>query len=138
MRNSPWKRYLAAAIAGIAVFFVLMTTQGGFTAEDPAEKWRIICDALFVPGVLLTALGLLLFASNGGVFDMLRFSVMKALSVMLTRKRRDDLPRTFYDYKKEREAKGQAHMGYMLVVGVVFLLLAGAALLMYNQFDPVL
>jgi len=138
MRNTPWKRYLAAAIAGIAVFLVLMITRGGFTAEDPAEKWTIICDALFVPGVLLTALGLLLFASNGGVFDMLRFSVQKALSVMLTKKRRDELPRTFYDYKKEREAKGQTHMGYMLAVGVVFLVLAGAALLMYNQFDPVL
>ena len=60
MRKSAWKRWLAAAAAGIAIFLLLVIGQGGFAEEDPAEKWRIYCDALFVPGALLTAFGLLM------------------------------------------------------------------------------
>ena len=135
MRDNAWKRYLASAAAGIAIFLLLAFTQGGFTAEDPAEKWRIFCDALFVPGALLTSFGLLLFASKGGVFDMLRFGMQKVIGLILPKKRREALPRTFYDYKTEREARKQTPLGHMLAVGIVFLLLAGLALIMYNQFE---
>ena len=135
-KGPSWVRYAVAFGIGLVIFLILAVTRGAFSAEDPAEKWTIICDALFVPGALLTAFGLLFFASNGGVFDMLRFGVTKALSVMLTKKRRDELPHTFYDYKKEREAKGQAHSAYLIIVGLVFIALAGAALVMYYQFAP--
>ena len=135
MKKTARKRWLTAMAAGITVFLLLAIFRGGFTAEDPAERWRIICDALFVPGILLMAFGLLLFASRGGVFDMLRFGVQKVIGVILPRKKREALPRTFYDYKTEREGREQIHMGYLLAVGMVFILLAGLALVMYNQFE---
>ena len=138
MRNSGWKRWLAAAAAGIAIFLLLAVTRGGFDAESPEEMWLILCDALFVPCALMTAFGLLLFASKGGVFDMLRFGVQKALSVILPKKKREEMPKSFYDYKVEREAKGHARMGHILAVGIVFLVLAGLALMIYNRYEPVL
>ena len=137
MKKSPWKRIAIAAGIGIVLFLLLMLTRGGFSAEDPAEQWRIICDALFVPGILLMAVGLILFVSDGGVFDMLKFSLQKALSVFMTRKKREGLPDTFYDYKEMRDARPRAKVGYLLAVGAVFIVLAALALVMYNRFDPV-
>ena len=137
MKGAAWKRYLGAAAVGIAMFLILAVSRGAFAAEDPAEKWGLLCDALFVPGALLTSFGLLLFASRGGVFDMLRFAVQKAMTVMLSKKKRDEMPKTFYDYKMERGEKGEKHMKSTLLVGIAFLLLAGIALMMYGQFAPV-
>ena len=135
MKTPAWKRYLGPAAVGLGLFLLLMISQNGFAEEDPAEKWRIICDALFVPGALLASFGLLLFASKGGVFDMLRFGMQKALSVVLPKKRREALPRTFFDYKTEHEDRERKHMTSTLLVGLAFLLLAGAALVMYSQFE---
>ena len=137
MKKSPLKRFAITAAAGTAVFVLLAVTRGGFSASDPAEKWRALSDALFVPGVLLTAFGLLLFAADGGVFDMLKFSVQKVFSVLMTRKRRDALPGTFYDYKEMRDARPRAPVAHLLIVGAVFIVLAAAALAMYSQYEPI-
>ena len=138
MKGKPWKRYLITAGIGAAIFLALALLQGAFTEKDDAERWRIICDDLFIPGALLTSFGLLLFAAGGGVFDMLKFGVIKAYSVLMPKKKRDDLPKTFYDFKQEREAKERAKTGHLLVVGIVFLALAALALVMYNRFEPVM
>ena len=137
MKGSAWKRYCIAAAIGTGLFLILMFTRNGFSDQESlSDRWHILCDALFVPGALLVSFGLLLFAAGGGVFDMLKFGVTKAYSVIMTKKKRESLPRTFFDYKMEREAKGKVKTGYLLVVGAVFLLLAALALLMYNQYDP--
>ena len=138
MKGSSWKRYAAAAGLGLGLFLILTFTQGGFVEEDPAVRWRIFCDALFVPGVLLASFGLLLFAAGGGVFDMLKFGVIKAFSVILPKKKREALPRTFFDFKTEREARERAKTGHLLITGLVFLVLAALALVMYSQYDQML
>ena len=138
MKGASWKRYAVVAGIGIAVFLLLTFVQGGFVETDPEIRWRILCDALFVPGILLVSFGLLLFAAGGGVFDMLKFGTIKALSVLMTRKRREMYPKTFFDYKMEREAKERVRTGHLLIVGAVFLVLAAGALAVYSQYDPIL
>ena len=138
MKGVSLRRILITAGVGTGIFLLLMLTRGGFAEPDPAARWMIICDALFVPAALLLSFGLLLFAAGGGVFDMMKFAVTKAYSVILPRKKRELLPKTFFDYKMEREAKERAKTGHLLIVGAVFLALAVLVLIMYNQFDPVL
>ena len=138
MKKTSWKRYAIACGTGAGLFLLLMITRGGFTATDPAERWQVICDALFVPGILLVMMGLLLFAADGGVFDMLKFGIQKALSVVMTKKRREALPATFYDYKEARAAKERAPVAFLLIVGAVFIVLAAAALAMYSRYDVTL
>ena len=75
---------------------------------------------------------------DGRVFDMLKFSVMKALSVIMTKKRREALPKTFFDFRQEREARDRARTGHLLVIGAVFLILAALALVMYSRFEPLI
>ena len=137
MKKSPWKRYAIAAGFGAGVFLLLMATRGGFTASEPAELWQAVSDALFVPGVLLAAFGLLLFAADGGVFDMLKFGLMKAFGFLMSKKKRAAVPDTFYDYKEMRDAKPRAKVAYLLIVGGVMLALAAIALMMYARFEPI-
>jgi len=54
----------------------------------------------------------------------------------LPKKKREALPKTFFDYKMEREAKERAKTGHLLIIGLVFLALAGIALIMCGQYDP--
>ena len=139
MKGASWKRYCITAAVGAGIFLILMLTRGGFIEqEDPADKWRILSDALFVPGILLASFGLLLYAAGGGVFDMLKFGVTKAYSVIMTKKKRESLPKTYFDYKTKREAREKVKTGHLLIVGTAFMLLAAMALVMYSQYDPIL
>ncbi len=137
MKGASRKKYAVAAGIGTAIFLVLTFVQGGFVEEDPEIRWRILCDALFVPGILLGSFGLLLFAAGGGVFDMLKYGTIKAFSFLMPKKRREMYPKTFFDFKMEREARERTGFGHLLIVGLVFLILAGAALVMYSQYAPV-
>ena len=83
MKGASRKKYAVAAGIGTAIFLLLTFVQGGFAEEDPEIRWRILCDALFVPGILLGSFGLLLFAAGGGVFDMLKYGTIKAFSFLM-------------------------------------------------------
>ena len=137
MKKSPWKRYAIAAGFGAGVFLLLMAARGGFTASEPAELWQVVSDSLFVPGVLMAAFGLLLFAADGGVFDMLKFGLMKAFGFLMSKKKREAVPATFYDYKEMRDAKPRAKVAHLLIVGGVMIALAAIALVMYGQYEPI-
>ncbi len=137
MKKTSWKRYAISAGIGTSMFLLLMAIRGGFTAADPAGLWLAICDALFIPGVLLVAFGLLLFAADGGVFDMLKYGVQTAFSFLMTKKKRESLPKTFYDYKQMRDARPRAPVAHLLITGTVFIALAAAALAVYGQYEPV-
>ena len=47
-------------VLGIAVFVM----QGGFSAKDAEAFWHALCDAMAVPGLLLTCAGLLSVAGS--------------------------------------------------------------------------
>ena len=52
--------------------------------------------------------------------------------------KREALPRTFFDFKTEREARERAKTGHLLITGLVFLALAALALVMYSQYNQML
>ena len=131
-----WKRYAITAGIGLVLFLLIFGLQNGFAEPDPGTKWRLICDGLFVPGALFIGVGLLAFVSRNGVFDMIRFGLMKVFSLMFTRRIRDDQPKTFYDYKLLKDQQEPGSFGHLLWVGLAFIFLAGIALAFYAQYEP--
>ena len=131
-----WVRYAVTVGFGLVTALLMVLLRGDFAGSDAAERWRLIADAFFVPGALLLGVGLMIWISGQGEFDILSFGVKKSFSVLLPRERREAQPKTLFDYKQQRAEKGQPPIKHLLIVGLVFVLLGGIASLMNLQADP--
>ncbi len=126
-----WK-YIAAAGVGGSIFLVAAISRGAFGFAEMKEAVRVLSDAAFLSGVLLTGAGLLLFCANGGLFDMFAYG---AVLLVCTFKRnvRDRKYRDFYEYREVRKANRKGGFGFLLLVGVFFLVLATIFLMLYYR-----
>lgn len=126
--------YIITSIIGVIVFIIIICVRKIWDAETTHSIMRTLSDACFVPGVLLAGVGLIIFASNGGAFDMLSFAVIRIFDLF----RRDCKNRKYKDYYEYREAKKEKKRGmaFMLLVGAVFIVLAVIFLIVYIQYKP--
>ena len=125
------KRYVIASLISLGMALALLLERGTFSKTEAAQLWQDLSDAFFVPGVMLTGIGGLVFVAGNGIFDMLNFGVRKVLLLLRSEKHRAAFPRTYYDYlqtKADRSNKGQ---GFLIVVGGIMLALSGLFVLMH-------
>ena len=135
--NLPGRRPRAFALPlaiGAATWLALMAGRGGFEAPDPQTFWHVMCDALFVPGVLLTGVGLLVVVAAGGAFDAIHFGLQKLFGLLRSEEKRAALPRTYFDFVTLKHGKKSPAPTALLLSGLLFLLLAGASLAVYFQY----
>ena len=118
--------YLITTLVGAAIVVTIILAQRIWTAEDMTEIMRRLSDAFFVAGVCIGGVGLLVFASNGGVFYMLTFGIIRLFD-LFRRNINERKYKDFYEYKESKKDKKHG-FGFMLVVGLVFIAIAGAFL----------
>ena len=124
-------KYVIPSIIAIGLFFLVFSIRKGFETTDQKELYKYLCDATFVPGIAFIGVGLLVITSNGGVFDMLIFGVMKLFSVF--KKDPTDVKyRTFYDYKVAMEDHKTPYAQFM-IIGAVFGIASVIFLLLYYR-----
>ena len=126
--------YLISAAVGLIIFIIIICTKKIWDAEGTAEVMRILSDASFVPGVLLAGFGLILVASNGGLFDMLAYSIIRIFD-LLKRDPRNTKYKDFYEYREARKGKKRSN-AYLLLVGITFIFVAAIFLIVYMQYSP--
>ena len=80
-RSALWRWVIPAGL-GVAGFFSLLIGRGGLTADTQVEFLRILCDALFIPGAMLTCVGLLAICAGNGAFDAVTYGVKKLFSLL--------------------------------------------------------
>lgn len=124
--------YIISAVIGIIIFVIIICTKGIWKYDEPKVVVQILCDAFFVPGVCLAGVGLLIFASNGGAFDMLAYAVIRFFDLF----RKDVRNKKYKDFYEYREAKKDRKRGmaFMLIVGAAFIALAVIMLIVYYQY----
>lgn len=123
--------YAIAAAVGLVIAVAIMLGKNIFAETDAVKVMQILSDSFFVPGVLLTGVGLLVFVSNAGLFDMLAYGV----HLIYDRFIRDVTKRkyrTFYDYKESRKDK-KKDITSLLMVGIVFIILSVVFLILHYQ-----
>ncbi len=118
---------------GICLSFGMLYGRGGFEAENQEVFLSLLCDALFVPGVLLAGTGLLAVVSGAGAFDALHYGLQKLFSLMRREEKRAALPRTYFDYVQEKHGKHAQIPWALLLVGLLFLCGAGIVLILYYR-----
>lgn len=121
--------YLITTLVGAAIVVTIILAQRIWMAEDMTEIMRRLSDAFFVAGVCIGGVGLLVFASNGGVFYMLTFGIIRLFD-LFRRNINERKYKDFYEYKESKKDKKHG-FGFMLVVGLVFIAIAGAFLAAY-------
>lgn len=115
-------QYSITTAIGIIIAVVIMAAKGLFTGAETelVGIYRVLADAFFVPGVIIGGVGLIVFASHGGVFDMLGYAVVMFFDLfrrdVTKRKYRD-----FYEYREAKKDKSKWSITFMLVVGLVFI-----------------
>ena len=126
--------YIITAVVGIIIFVIIICTKKIWNADETYVTMQIMSDACFVPGVLLGGIGLIIFASNGGAFDMLAYAVIRFFD-LFKRDPRNKKYKDFYEYREAKKEKKRG-MAFMLIVGAVFILLAVIFLIVYYKTMP--
>ena len=111
-------KYFVTVGVGLIIALWVAISNGLFSQTDIMVIYQILSDSFLVAGVLVAGFGLLLFVSNEGVFDGLRYG-FKVLAQMFKR-HPTPVKETYYDY---RTAKGRNKIsfGYLVICGVGFL-----------------
>ena len=124
--------YLITTAVGAVIAIVIIFAKGIVNQTDTVAVMQILSDAFFVPGVILAGVGLLVFASNGGVFDMLAYGTLLFFNLF----RKDMSKRKYKDYYEYRQAKKEKKRGFafMLLVGLAFIAVSAIFIICYCYF----
>ena len=129
MKNST--KYLVTICVAITFVILVLSIQDSWQHTGQVLMGEI-SNAFFVPGVLLLCFGALLWASNGGAFDMLTYAIMKLFDSL-----KKDVTkvkyRTFYDYQEAQKDKKLSFAHY-LIVGAGFIVIALIFYILYAQY----
>ena len=110
----------ALFVAGMAFAYLL---PRGFAEADVKEKYRLLCDALTVPGVLLICAGALVWVSSLGALDGLSYGLRLAFRALIPGKRLQK-EESYHDYVSARRKKRVGGYGFLLISGAVTVVLS--------------
>ncbi len=124
-------RYIITSCVGLLIVVLIGWARGGFAEENAQVLAQIWCDAFFASGAFLVCGGLIVVASNGGVFDMLGYAVT-LLWYTFKSSKVERKYKTFYDYRESRKDKKRS-VSFVLVVGLVLVAVAVVLLFVYDS-----
>lgn len=128
MKNTILK-YVFAVLAGAGIALAVMASRGIFEEERTVQIMGILSDGFFVAGVILSCVGLIIFVGNGGVFDMLAYSMLLFFS--LFRKNLERKYKDFYEYREAKKGRKRS-LAFLLLVGLFYVALAALFLALYS------
>jgi hypothetical protein len=116
---------ITIGICGLMIWSVISirtSELGAFSQLSTLLRYRVLCDAFTVPGMLLIMSGLLMFVANEGALDGLSYlgHYLKNMFIPGSRNK----TKRYFDYvegKREKRVKG---FGFLFVVGGVCMLIA--------------
>ena len=134
-RNKRRRAWLVLSLQTLVelVLVAAVARLRGFEWGRPfALNARYLSDGLFVVGLLAGGMGLLIWVSTTGFFDIMSYG-FKSLLVLFSpfRKPKDHI--SFYDYKMLREGKRGKTRPALLVSGVLCILLSLLFLWIYYR-----
>ncbi len=132
-------KYGITTLIGLVMVFTVISNYGYAEATETVDKYRILCDAFTIPGVVILMVGALVWISTTGALDGISFLlsglVKRLMPIGRWREERDE---KFYEYtvrkKAERINRGY---GFIFVVGGIFMALAAVFMaLFYSVYVP--
>ena len=116
----------------MVIALVVCITRGIFNQTEASQVLKILCDAFFIPGVILTGLGLLSIATEDGTFDGLQYSFKQMRNVRANYRRDASTPKSYYEYKESVKKKRKIKW-HSIFVGLAFLAVSFVFVLLFNR-----
>ena len=133
-KNKTILKYGIAISCGAAVAVYIIFSGRAFSAETSAERYKTLCDAFSVPGLLMILVGILIWLSGQGAFAGLGY-LGRYLRRSLVPGGRTKYPHeTFYDYLQEKkEKRGSVSYSFLFIIGASFLAVGIVFLVLYYK-----
>ena len=93
------------------------------------NQYHVLCDAFFLPGLIMIFLGLLMVMNNLGALDTMAYGFSYVLH-MLAPGAFDKMD-SYLDYIEKRRANRSGGYGFLLVVGTVMVAVSVVFLVLY-------
>ena len=103
---------------GAATTVVLILREHS-TQLDKAQQYLNLADAFTIPSVVMLMLGLLVWVSTTGTFDMLGYAFNRAKEAFIPTIYKHE---QFYDYKVRKDKKRKTGYGFMFISGGIYLI----------------
>ena len=130
---SKWVKYCVTAVFGALLAAAVLSLRDFSWSLEPAERYRILCDAFTFPGLLLILTAALLALSNEGALLGVGYVTSIALRGLIPGM--GSKQETYAEYRERKTGKGRAKgYGFLLVVGLAYLALAILFLLLFYHY----
>jgi len=126
-------QYGITSFVGLVIVLGVLLIKDTFAETEEVEIWKDLCDGVFISAVFIMSVGLLVIATRGGTFDMIKYAMIRFFSVF-KRDVTDVKFRTFYEYRKAQQEK-KPDFVYLLIVGAVFLIISFILLAVYLKIE---
>ena len=118
-----YKEYAITAMVAFGVSLLIALSRGIFQQDEIDMVITIISDAFFIPGVLLICVGLIVYASNEGLFLSISYG-FKAIGRTITAKKDEKLMDEKYHEYYARQIQKKAKCKHFLLVGLFFVVVS--------------
>lgn len=116
----------------LLITFIYLLGVNIFTSTDLKQNLKYLTDAFFTSGIISLSFGLLVFASNGGAYDMIIYGMYRFIT--LFKKDHSDVKYpTFYDYHVAKAERKKTEFLFMIIVGAAFILISCIFLIFWYQ-----
>ena len=120
LRNGLLKYGIFALVCGAVVVFYCAARD--FSQMELVEKYRTLCDAFTIPGLLALCVGVLIWASNDGFFYGLSYCLNVAWRALIPGARYKH--ERYYDYVTRKKEKRMSGYGFLFLCGGVCMAIA--------------
>ena len=125
-----YKAYVLATAFALVLAVVIALSRGIFFVEEMEMLITILSDAVLIPGILLLGLGLIIFASNQGVFLGITYG-FKMIGRTITTKKDEKLVDEEYHEYYARQKEKKVECKCFLIVGGIFVALSVLLVIVY-------
>ena len=118
-----YKEYAITAAVAFGMGVLIALGRGIFQEDEIDMVITIISDAFFIPGVLLICVGLIVYASNEGLFLTISYG-FKTIGRTFTAKKDEKLMDEKYHEYYARQIQKKAKCKHFLIIGLIFVVLS--------------
>ena len=137
MENNRWTvflKYGVTILIGGLIAYAVTDFHGYGAAVTAQEKYRILCDAFTIPGVVLMLCAALVWISNEGMFTGIAYSLTHAvLSLIPLAYARNKKLEKYADYLERKNESRLRGYGFLFFVGAGFFVIALVFLVLFYR-----